>query len=542
MGAFDDLIPQAAAPAGGAFDDLIPAAPKADPKIGQPEELTWWEKLASNAPDSWAATKGGKVGGLVRGGADLGVAAAQIAANVVGAGKPVNDWVAAKEKEYQDARAIEGRDGFDAMRTIGNVAVTAPVPFGAAAKGGAGILKAAGVGGATGALNPVTEGDFWGEKGKQVGIGAATGAVLSPLMGALARVVSPNASIDPAVKLLRDEKVETSLGQTLGGWANVAEQKATSVPILGDFIANARNRGVESFNTAAANRAVAPVGGKVAGAGHETVKEAGDILSAAYNKAADDVGHINFATPQTVGKLAELEDMVRQGFTPDMAKKFEGIADRFVAKRLSPNGSIVGADLKKVDSDLGKIAADWRASSLASEREFGDAVRQLQQVVRDGMADASPAYKAAKDAADEGWRSLKTVRKAAGSAGAANNEGVFSPAQLMSAIKAGDRSLDKRATAEGAAWMQDLASAGQRLGTKIADSGTAGRLGQIAAIMNPKTLIPIAAGSVAYTRPVQNVLRTAVLKRPKNARKVANSLRDMTVPLAYAGALSTREQ
>lgn len=532
MGAFDDLIPAgASARAGGAFDDLIPAAPRADPKIGQPEELTWMERLASKLPDSWAATKGGKAGGFLRGAADPAIAAAQVVANVTPAGKLVNDWVAGKEKEYQDARKVEGRDGVDFMRAGGQIAATAPL--GAL---GSGVKAGAAVGAAGAALNPVvdTKDGFWSEKWKDAALGAAGGAVMSPLFGALARLVSPKASTDPGLKMLRDEGVETSLGQTLGGWANVAEQKATSVPILGDLIANARNRGVESFNTAATNRAVAPVGGRVAGAGNETVKEAGDILSAAYNKAADEVGHINFATHKMVGQLGELEDMVRMEFTPDMAQKFMGIADRVVARRLSPNGSIVGNDLKKVDADLGKIAADWRASSLTSERQFGDAVRQLQQVVRDGMADASPTYKAAKDAADEGWRSLKTVRRAAGSAGAANNEGVFSPAQLMSAIKAGDKSLDKRATAEGTAWMQDLASAGQRLGTKIADSGTAGRLGQIAVLMNPKTAVPIALGSVAYTRPVQNVLRAAVSKRPKGARRVANSLRELSTPAALA--------
>lgn len=520
------------------------AAPRADPKIGQPEELTAWEKFASMFPDSWAATKGGKVGGFLRGAADPGVAIAQIAANATGNGKAVNDWVAGKEKEYQDARAIEGRDGIDFMRAAGNITATAPL--GAV---GSGVVKGAAVGAGAAALEPVNDtsrAGFWTEKAKDSALGAVGGAVMAPIFGALARVVSPNSSIDPAVKMLKDEGVEMSIGQTLGGVANQIEQKLTSVPFLGDAIANARRRGMESFQVAGLNRAVAPVGGKVTQGGHEGVKEAGDMLSAAYDAAANQVGHINFATPKMVSGLEQLETMVSQGLSPDMAAKFTGIADRVIARRISPNGSIVGQDLKKVDSELGQIAANWRGSQNPSDREFGDAVRQLQQLVRDGMADASPAYKAAKDAADEGWRSLVPMRKAAGSTGATNNEGISTPAQLMAAIKSGDKSVGKRATAEGEAWMQDLARAGQRLGTKVPDSGTVGRLANITALASAAAhpAIPAAlAGSAAlYSRPVQNALRTAVLKRPKGARKVANSLRELSTPAALAmGPLMQRD-
>ena len=508
-------------------------APRADPKIGQPEELTWMEKLASNLPDSWAATKGGKVGGFLRGAADPAVAGAQLVANVTPAAQYMNDWVAGKEKEYQDARAIEGREGVDLMRAGGSLVATAPL--GAA---GAGIARGAAVGAGAAALDPVRDADggFWAEKAKQAAIGAAGGAVLSPIMGALARVVSPKASTDEAVKMLRSEGVDMTVGQTLGGMANQVEQKLTSVPFLGDAISAARRKGIESFQVAGLNRAVAPVGGKVTQAGHEGVKEAGDILSAAYNKAADQVGHINFATPKVIDQLDQLEGMVRQGLSPDMAQKFTGIADRVVARRISPNGSIAGGDLKKVDSELGAIAAKWRSSPNPSDQEFGDAVRQLQQLVREGMADASPTYKAAKDAADEGWRSLVPMRGAAKAA--ANNEGISTPAQLMAAIKAGDKTVGKRATAEGEAWMQDLARAGQRLGTKVPDSGTVGRLANVGAlasgIAHPAIPAALAASAVLYTRPVQNVLRAAVLKRGKNAPRVANYLRELSTPAALA--------
>jgi hypothetical protein len=515
-------------------------ATRADPKIGQPEELTFAEKHIApllELAGLRGATKGGAVGRVLKGASDPAVAAAQMVANVLPgeAGASVNKWVADQERGYQADRAIEGSEGVDLLRAGGRILATAPL--GAAA--GAGVKAGAAIGAAEGALNPVTEGDFWKTKGSDVAIGAAGGAVMSPLLGALARIVSPKASVDPAVKMLRDEGVTPSIGQTLGGWANALEQKATSLPIMGDMIAKARKEGIESFNEAALNRTVAPVGGKISQAGHEGVKEAGDILSGAYDDAAKTVGHINFATPKVMGSLEQLEDMVRQGLSPDMAKKFEGIAERTILRRMSPNGSIVGADLKKVDGELGQIAAEWRKSTNPADREFGAAVRQLQQVFRDGMADASPEYAAARAAADQGWAMLKRTRGAARAA--KNEEGIFTPAQLNRQAESFDNTVGKRATAEGSALMQDLARAGQRLGTKIPDSGTAGRLMAGAAAIASGGLhlgIPAAlgAGAAMYSKPMQNILREIVLRRPDMAPAVANYLRQLSTPAALAGS------
>jgi hypothetical protein len=532
MGAFDDLIPGSTG--GGTFDDLIPQAKRADPRIGQPEELSLLERVASKLPDWMAGTKGAAVGRLLKGASDPAVAAGQILANLTPAGGAVNKWVADQEKGYQDARAIEGSSGFDPLRVAGNFVATAP-----AAGIGTGIRAGAAVGAGSAALNPVTDTSkgFWGQKGQDVAIGAGTGAVLSPVMGALARLVSPKASTDAGVKMLRDEGVDMSVGQTLGGFANFMEQKATSVPILGDAIAGARRRGIDSFNEAAINRTVAPIGERVKGSGHEAVAEAGDKLSAAYNRAAEKVKFVGFDTPEFNAKFGELTDMAAEGLAPDLAKRFDGILKNTVLRRMSPNGSMDGSDLKRVDSELGKVAAKWGKSPDPAHQEFSDAVKQLKAILQEEVARANPEVAQALKAADKGWAQLVRVEGAAKAA--ANNEGVFTPAQLMGQVKSGSSRVRGRDVARGEGLMQDLADAGQRLGTKVPDSGTASRMMQgVGAIasgaIHPGIPLALGAGAVAYTPQVQNVLRAMILKRPDMAPAVANYLRQLSTPAALA--------
>jgi hypothetical protein len=540
-GPWEDFAP---ASGSGPWEEFAPApdAPRADPKIGRPEELTFAEKHIApllELAGLRGATKGGVVGRTLKGASDPAVAAAQMVANVLPgeAGASVNKWVSDQEKQYQADRAIEGSTGVDLARAGGSLIATAPL--GAV---GAGVARGAAIGAGTAALDPVREeGNFWGDKGQQAAIGAVGGAIASPLLSALARVVSPKASTDASVKMLRDEGVNLSFGQTLGGWANTLEQKAMSLPFVGDAVRGARREGVESFNEAALARAL-PAGRLTKGAGHEGVKEVGDVLSSVYEGAAKNVGHVNLVGTTFDKNMAQLQQMT-SGLSPELATRFDRVLQNEVLRRMSPNGSVAGVEIKKIDSALGKIAADWRKSMDPSQREFGDAVRQLQQNFRDGLAEVDPAYAAAKAKADAGWAMLKRTRKAATSA--KNEEGVFSPAQLNAAVQQFDNTVGKRATAEGDALLQDLARAGQRLGNKVPDSGTAGRLmagpAALAAVVEPLSLAGVAAGYGIYSKAGQNLLRAMVLRRPDQAPAVANYLRQLSAPAALASGTAVQE-
>src|SRR5258708_4421826 len=70
------------------------------------------------------------------------------------------------------------------------------------------------------------------------------------------------AGLNPDVAKLTQEGVPLTVGQTLGGRARALEEKAKSQPILGDAIKEQENGGIEGFNTAIANRVLAPLGEK----------------------------------------------------------------------------------------------------------------------------------------------------------------------------------------------------------------------------------------------------------------------------------------
>lgn len=539
MGAFDDL------PMAGAFDDLPVAPDRA--KIGQPEELTIAEKFAARfLPQSLGdvpSLRGALPYRIAQGMADPVVGAVQLGANLVGAGDGINSRIAEVERQYQESRKARGSDGFDAARMAGNIAATAPLGPMGAARGALGMAaRGALQGGVGAALQPVVEeGDYWGNKGDQVSTGVGIGAVAGPLAGGFARLVSPMASVNPNVRLLRESGVRPTVGQAAGGAMNTLEEKLQSVPILGDAIRSARGRALQDFNEAAINRATAPVGKSVKGAGQQAVSDAGDILSDAYESAISKIKGVNFDTPDFNANLGTLQRLAGS-LEPAHGSRFHKVLNDVVIGRMSPNGSMLGDTFKKVDSELGQLAARYGKSPMAGEQELSDAVKELQRILREQVAKSSPEFSQAIKAADKGWANLVRIENAAGRA--VNNDGVFTPGQLNMAVRGTDRSVRGRASARGDALMQDLSNAGQQvLGNKYPDSGTAGRLlagvGAIGtAAIHPAIPAALMAGVATYSPPIQNFLVYLLTQRPDLAPKAAEMVRRLAGPAAVGGAVA----
>lgn len=482
---------------------------------------------AGNQFNNWLADKTGLVGRLPEGGVD----------------QQVRDTNA----KYKAARDAAGETGIDWARLAGNVlspvslaagGVGAAVPRSASlvARAGAGALG----GGITSALSPVADGSFLGEKAKQVGLGSVAGAIAPVLTSGIARLVSPNASTNPDVRLLLKEGVSPTIGQTLGGRANALEEKLTSVPVVGDAIANARRKSLEQFNQAAINRATAPIGSSVKGIGQQAVADAGDAIGKAYDDALSSLKYVKFDN-QYATDVAQLKQMA-QGLTPNMRSLFNRTLSDVVEGRMSTGGTMLADTVKKVDSELGRKAAMYQASSVASEREAGDALKQLQALVKQQVARTSPDAANAIKAADTAWANLVRVEGAAKAA--KNADGVFTPAQLNMAVQQADKSVRKRAVARGEALLQDLASAGQNvLGNKVPNSGTAERLmyggGALGGgyMLNPWIPAGLVGGAVMYSPPAQALLRSAVTKRGQSAQAIAELLKKSSPALGPAAGL-----
>lgn len=476
---------------------------------------------AGNSLNNWLADKTGLVAKLPEGGVD--------------------QQVRERERDYQAARTAAGESGIDGYRALGNVvspanlALASRIPAAASLAGRVGLGAAGGA--ASAGLAPVGEGDFSDEKVKQLGVGALAGGAAPLVIGSVARAVSPKASVNPDLALLKAEGVKPTIGQTLGGAFNRAEEKLTSVPIVGDAISAARGRALEQFNNAAINRATAPIGASVKGTGQQAVAEAGDLLSAAYDDALSRIKSVKF-DGQFVQDFSQLKKL-SQGLTPTMRDKFTATTREIVGSRTSQAGGMTAEAFKKVDSEIGQQAARYRASSVASEQELGDALTQLQSLLKQQVVRSNPDAAKALAAADKGWAHLVRVEGAA-KAGK-NAEGVFTPGQLNMAIQTADRSTRKRAVARGEALMQDLGSAGQSvLGNKVPNSFTTDRAlmaggGLGAYFLDPLIPAGLLAGGALYTNPAQALLRGAVSARPELAQPVAETIRK-SGPLLVPGA------
>jgi hypothetical protein len=457
-----------------------------------------------------------------------------------------NALIAQQEKEYQAKRAAAGQSGLDGARLIGNIA--SPVNLAIAAKAPAAasmagkIASGFGVGAASGALTPTDSPDFWAEKTKQTSLGGLFGGAMPVVTGALGRVISPKAASNPQLAQMKAEGIRPTIGQTLGGMANTIEEKAQIIPIMGDAISRARQRSVEDLNRAAFNRALAPLGEKLpanVGIGNEAVEYTRKALGQAYDNLVPKLA--TQADEPFMSQVGNLRAMVAEGaIDPKYARKFDQIlADRVLGK-FQGQGSMTGETVKSTQEHLTKEIQRFAQSQDPDARLLGDALKELGGQLNSLVSRTNPQYAKELASVNTGYANFKRLQKAASSVAA--EDGVFTPAQLHSAVKAADRSKDKARFAEGVAMMQDLsAPAKAMLGNKVPDSGTAGRLmlggGALSSyILSPAIPASLIGGAAMYSPPMQSALRALVSSRPQAAQGVAQSINKASPLLVPAAA------
>ena len=455
-----------------------------------------------------------------------------------------NEAIKRDEADYQARRG----GGLDVQRITGNVISPINAAIGlkapqAASLGGR-MVSGSAIGGTQAMTMPVTDGNYWGEKAKQANTGLAVGGALPLVAGGVARMVSPKASVNPDIALLKSKGINPTIGQTLGGIANKTEQKATSLFGVGDSIQSAREASRNEFNRAILNDTVEAVGTKVDDIGHAGVKQAGDAISGMYDDVWTKFKGVQFDKQfaDDFGNLRQLST----GLTPQMKAKFDKTVNEYLASRVSPNGGITSETLKKAYSDIGNVQRQY-AKASGSEGELGAALKELQSTLMDQVGRSSPQAAQSLKSADLAWAKLVRLEDAAKRS--AINDGVFTPGQYLQSVKANSASVRGRDFSRGTALGQELGEAGQRvLGNTYPDSGTAGRLLNVghgaAAMANlPLTAGGMAIGMGAYTPAMQKALTAAVSKRGASAPFTAEQIRKLAPvlnPAAY-GLLYGRE-
>ena len=481
---------------------------------------------AGNKANNWLADKTGLVGRLPDGGVD--------------------QQVREGEAAYQDQRKAAGESGFDGYRMMGNVASPANLALASrlpqmATLGGRVAAGALG-GTATSALNPVTGGNsFAAEKGKQLAIGGAFGAATPAVTGGIARMISPNASINPQLQLLRHEGVRPTVGQSLGGWANRAEEKLQSVPIMGDAISWARQRAGADLNRAAANRALEPINRRLPDglAGNDAVL----YVRHAMNEAYDDIlPRMNVAQDQPYRQaVGGLRQMVNQGaISPNARNAFQRFMNNEVNPLFQGRQAMTGETFKRLQSKITQQIQDAAGSTDADQRLLSRAYRELGEQLNDLSIRSNPTLAPELRAINAGYANFKRLQRASSSVAA--EDGVFTPAMLHNAVKAADRSKDKARFSEGGALMQDLSAAGKNmLHNRVPNSGTVdrallggGALGS--GLLSPWIPAGLVGGAAMYSPLMQAALRGTVSARPELAQPAAQAFRQAAPALIPGGA------
>lgn len=409
----------------------------------------------------------------------------------------------------------------NALRTAGQ-AFIAPKTMGQAIGGGATI----------GLLAP-------SENIDQTVTNTALGAGASAGGNLLAKALKPN--ISPEVQLLRNEGVTPTLGEIMGGRFKMAEDKATSIPLLGDVIASGQRRAVEDLNRAALARAVNPIGQKVSGIGREGLDDVYRALGDEYDKILS--GVVVRADQQFGGDLVKIRQMA-QSLPAPQRDQFDRILQQKVLEKIGPNGVFDGETMKVVESELGRLASGYRGSPDFDVRQMSDALSSVQSSLRDLVGRTNPQVADRVKEINQGYAQFARLRDASSRMG--SPDGVFSPAQLAAAVKNQDKSLAHGSYARGVAPMQDLSDAAMKvLGPKYPDSGTTGRLmfggGALAggAMIEPTTATIAAASTVPYL-PLAQRLAAAIVAgdRPEAVQKMAPLVRYLTPSMALLPSAS----
>ena len=448
-----------------------------------------------------------------------------------------NEFVQKREQAIQK----EAPEGVNWARVLGNVAspVNAlPAAAGTriAATAGGRMAQGRGWGSFGGATEPVSSGNYEEQLAKNTALGAALGLGGSGLIETASRVVSPRASIDPAIRELK-KAVNLTPGQAAGGAFTRLEEKLSSVPVLGDMIAARRSDSVKQFNQSMLNKAGKSIGFKTEKTGVDAITELDDAVSAAYSRAADETKGVTIDQGfQDVA--AKLSDMAQ--FVPDndaTKKVIDRLIDR-VYTQTSEAGKILPETWKQLDSQIGTIA------NKGANQDLKNAARELQTQWRNMAARSSPEQAKLFENADDAYSGL--LRLSDATFRSSTDMGEFTPAQLFSSAKKlapSKRSLNQQT----APFLRDAMEAQNILGNVVPNSGTVDRLltasglGTVAlGAMQPSALIAPAIGAAMYTKPLNRALTAGITSRPRAAIPLAEAMRASS-PLIGLGASKTTE-
>jgi len=395
------------------------------------------------------------------------------------------------------------------------------------------VATGAGMGGVTGYGTSTGE-----ETASDVVTGALTGAGTAGVLGGLGAMIAHK--VQPAARKLQEEGVQLTPGAAFGGQVQAIEQGAESLPVVGQLVKGARQQSFESFNKAAFNRALKEIDPNLTVPKDMRLRDAAVFTYGQISSKYDEIyPNITLKYNNTLGKQfdALLKKHSPSNLGDDTFNQFKAKVDDIKSRvvNVNKNGKIIGTkeitggQVKALKEDL-RMLTDAYRTSTGSEKLLGNALDDLENSIMLNLRNQNPEYAKELKKADTAYANYKRVESAASAA--RGESGTFSPAQLESAVRQADKSKGKSQFARGQALMQDLSSSGYDvLGSKVPDSGTAGRLGLAglltgaAQYVDPSAAILTALVSGAYTKPGMSLFNQLIKRRPAAVQRAGTGLR-----------------
>jgi hypothetical protein len=327
--------------------------------------------------------------------------------------------------------------------------------------------------------------------------------------GALAPVRASNRTrTTPNVQTLARESVQMTPGQVAGGFVRKMEDAATSLPIMGPSVQASRQRAVESMNRAQVNRSLRPIGQELPRnihAGSEAIETAANRFSQRYQDIVPDLG-LDTTDGTFASSIIGLND-ITSDMTDSARDQLANIVRERVVKRVV-NGKLGGPAFKRIESELREQMGRYTKSPDVDQQSIGRGLGYVLNSLTETLATQNPTYARALADTNKGYSRLASLETAAGKAGVI--DGIVTPKQLREGFRSGDKSVRRRATAQGRRPDQAFYDAGASvLPSQTGDSGTAGRAAEIGlmgtAFGAPQVGIPmiggLAVGAGAYSKP-----------------------------------------
>lgn len=352
------------------------------------------------------------------------------------------------------------------------------------------------------------------------GVGGALNWAGGQVLDAVADTVKP--VINPAVQRLKDAGVKMTPGMVKGGKAMVREDKLMSKPVVGDAIAAGRQRTLETFNVAAVDEALKPLGVRTPNGvkpGHDAVAFAEKEVEKAYSRVVPNLA-VSLNPPQFIQSIAPIAQKV----PPKQFKELQ----RQLSLNLG-NGQVGGQALKEAHGEFRRLAREYLQSQKPADKALGRAFDAVDDELTAAMMAQNPRFASELQKVNAAYRGVRIVSDAASRA----DEGIASTSQLRQAVRRGDWSKDKRATAQGKAFMQGFSRDARKvIPARTPDSGTAGRLNAQNIFAQMQGLASRAGYEIDEA--LQNF---RLAPRPAPARKAARVIR-RAKPVAGAGAVA----